>query len=48
MNKNFIFRLTDDILKRITKVVNNNPETYMNKSHFIRVAIIKELRRNKQ
>ena len=44
MNKNIIFRVNEDIVKAIEKETYLNPEKYMNNSHFIRIAIIKELR----
>lgn len=45
MNKNIIFRLNDEQLVQIKKTVRLNPEVYMSSSHFIRVAIMRELRR---
>lgn len=38
-------RINSDILNSVKKKVNHNPEIYMNVSHFIRIAIIRELRR---
>lgn len=38
-------RINHDILKEVSLVTNKNPEVYNNVSHFIRVAIMRELRR---
>lgn len=40
-------RLPKQLLKDIEKETYLSPEKYMNNSHFIRVAIIKELRKAK-
>ena len=41
----FSFRVKDDLLSKIERVVRNNPEKYYNVSHFVRACIYKELRR---
>lgn len=45
MNDTIKFRANDAMLKEVKRIVNLNPEFYMNTSHFIRVAIMRELRR---
>lgn len=40
------FRIKDDELAKLKKVVKkNSPEPFFNKSHFIRCAVIRELRK---
>lgn len=41
-------RLTKEQKKTIQKIVYDNPEVYFNISHFIRVAIIKQLNKYKR
>lgn len=41
-------KLNDNLLQSIRSAVHNNPETYGGIGHFIRVAIIKELRRSSE
>lgn len=45
MNTNIIFRVNEELVIDIKKTVRLNPEMYMNSSHFLRVAIIRELNR---
>lgn len=48
LNGRYEIRLTQSLKKEMNKVVSKNPETYFNKAHFIRIAIIRELRRSKE
>lgn len=41
-------RVTPQLYKEMCKAVRDNPELYGDKSHFARVAIIRELRRLKE
>jgi Arc/MetJ-type ribon-helix-helix transcriptional regulator len=38
-------RISDELVERIERKVKINPKVYDNVSHFIRVALVKELRR---
>lgn len=39
-------KLPSSLKKRLEERVNENPELYGNSSHFVRVAIIRELNKN--
>jgi hypothetical protein len=45
LNDRYEIRLSKKLKEDLDKAVYNNPEQYYNKAHFLRVAIIKELRR---
>lgn len=45
MNDRVEMRLAPETKKTIEKIVRDQPEKYYNQSHFIRVALIREIRR---
>lgn len=48
LNSRTEIRFTKEMEERIGNIVHENPEQYYNKSHFIRVALMREIRRAKQ
>lgn len=45
MNKRIELRINDELTRQIKRVVQLNPEVYFSISHFVRVAVMRELRR---
>lgn len=48
LNKKIQMRINDSTEKRIKQLLYLTGDKYFNKSHFIRVAIVKEIRHNEE